>query len=99
MAKPLSSRIGKEVIFGIRPEDIYDKLFVTEAEPDNTVSVKVEVVEPMGAEVYLHLNTEKHPFVARVGPRSTPELFKSIDVVFDMGKVHFFDSETEKTIV
>ena len=99
MTGTLSSYIGKEIVFGIRPEDIYDKLFVTESQPENTVNVTVEVVEPMGAEVYLHLNTGKHPFIARVGPKSTPQAFKRLDAVFDMNKVHFFDKDTEKTII
>lgn len=99
MADALSSYIEEEIIFGIRPEDIYDKLFVTEAGPENTISVVVDVVETMGAEVYLYLNTKKHSFTARVGSRSTPEVFKQLDVVFDMSKVHFFDKETEKIII
>ncbi len=99
MAKPLSPYADKEIIFGIRPEDIYDKLFVTEAQPENTISVTVEVIEPMGSEVYLYLNTKKHSFIARVVSRSTPEVFAKLDVVFDMNKVHFFDKKTEKIII
>lgn len=99
MVDVLSSYIGKEIVFGIRPEDIYDKLFVTESQPENTISVIVDVVETMGSEVYLYLNTKKHSFIARVSSRSTPEVFKRLNVVFDMNKVHFFDQETEKTII
>jgi multiple sugar transport system ATP-binding protein len=99
MAEQLSPYVDKEIIFGIRPEDIYDKLFTTEAQPENTVSVTVEVVEPMGSEVYLYLNSQRHTFIARVTSRSTPEIFKKLDVVFDMGKVHFFDKKTEKRII
>ncbi len=99
MAGPLASYIDRKIIFGIRPEDIYDKLFAAEALPENTISVTVDVVEPMGAEIYLYLDTEKHSFIARVTSRSTPGLFEKIEVVFDMGKVHFFDKETEKIII
>jgi multiple sugar transport system ATP-binding protein len=99
MADTLASYIDKEITFGIRPEDIYDKLFAAVALPENTISVVVDVVETMGAEVYLYLNTKKHSFIARVGSRSTPEVFKKLDVVFDMNKVHFFDKETEAKII
>ncbi|MBN1872355.1 MAG: sn-glycerol-3-phosphate ABC transporter ATP-binding protein UgpC [Candidatus Omnitrophica bacterium] len=99
MKSALAQFINKEVIFGVRPEDIYDKLFVTKSESDNTVKVQVDVVETMGSEVYLYLKTPKHNFIARVGSRSTPELGKNIEVVIDMNKVHFFDKETENTIV
>jgi multiple sugar transport system ATP-binding protein len=90
---------GKDVTFGIRAEDIYDKLFVTEASPDNTVRVICEVVEPLGSEVYLYLNSGRHTFIARVGAHNRPDVNREMDVVFDMSKVHFFDKDTEKTII
>jgi multiple sugar transport system ATP-binding protein len=90
---------GKSVSFGIRPEDIYDKLFVQEAPAENTMIATCEVVEPMGSEVYLHLNTGKHLFIARVGAHDRPEVNQDLNLVFDMSKVHFFDRESEEAIV
>jgi multiple sugar transport system ATP-binding protein len=90
---------GKEVCFGIRAEDIYDKLFVSESSPDNTIQAICEVVEPLGSEVYLYLNTGKHNFIARVGAHNRPQVNREMSLVFDMSKVHFFDPETEKTII
>jgi len=99
MIPKMLSYIGKEVIFGIRSEDIYDKLFVSDAPPDNIVRVSCEVFEPMGSEVYLYLNTGRHTFIARVGAHDRPKINQDMDVVFDMSKVHFFDKDTEETIV
>jgi multiple sugar transport system ATP-binding protein len=99
MNKSLISYVGKEVIFGIRSEDIYDKLFVSEAPPENIVRVTCEVFEPMGSEVYLYLNTGKHTFIARVGAHDRPQINQDMDLVFDMSKVHFFDKDTEETII
>jgi multiple sugar transport system ATP-binding protein len=90
---------GKEVFFGIRSEDIHDKLFVSASSPDNTITATCEVVEPMGSEVYLYLNTGKHNFIARVGAHDRPDLNRDMDLVFDMSKVHFFDKDTEETII
>jgi len=90
---------GKEVVFGIRAEDIYDRLFVSEAAPDNIVKAVCEVIEPMGAEVYLYLNTGRHTFTARVGSHDRPEPNRDMEMVFNMNKVHFFDKETEETII
>jgi multiple sugar transport system ATP-binding protein len=95
----LRDYINQEVIFGIRSEDIYDKLFVSEAPPENIVKATCEVFEPMGSEVYLHLNTGRHTFIARVGAHDRPQVNQDMDLVFDMSKVHFFDKETEKTII
>lgn len=97
--KKIMPYIGKDIIFGIRSEDIYDKLFVSEAPPENIVRVNCEVVEPMGSEVYLYLNTGRHTFIARVGAHDSPPINQYMDVVFDMSKVHFFDKDTEGTII
>ncbi len=90
---------GKKVHMGIRAEDIYDKLFASEASPENTVKAICEVVEPLGSEVYLYLNSGKHSFIARVGAHDRPEVNRDMDLVFDMSKVHFFDCETQETII
>jgi multiple sugar transport system ATP-binding protein len=90
---------GKDVVFAIRSEDVYDKLFVSEASSDNTVRVTCEVVEPLGAEVLLYLNSGKNSLIARVGAHNRPEINKDMEVVFDMSKVHFFDPETEATVI
>ncbi|MFH1397601.1 MAG: sn-glycerol-3-phosphate ABC transporter ATP-binding protein UgpC [Candidatus Omnitrophota bacterium] len=97
--KKIAPYIGKEVILGIRPEDVYDKLFVSDAPPENVVRVNCEVVEPMGSEVYLYLNTGIHTFIARVGAHDRPPVNQDMDVVFDMSKVHFFDKTSEETII
>ncbi len=89
---------GKRILFGIRPQDIYDKLFVSDAPPENIVTATVEVVEPMGSEVYVYLNTGKNAFVARMGGHNKPQVNSDMDLVFDMSKVHFFDIQTEMAV-
>ena len=99
MVSRLSKYDGKPVLFGIRPEDLYDKLFITDAPVDCMVTANVELVEPLGAEVYLHLRVGQHAIIARVGPHDRPEVNQDMDLVFDMGKVHFFDIQTEESLV
>ncbi len=99
MAARLLAYENKPVVFGIRPEDLYDKLFITDAPTDCIVTSTVELVEPLGAEVYLHLRVGQHALIARVGPHDRPEVNQDIDLVFDMGKAHFFDTKTEQAIV
>ncbi len=99
MVGVMTPYIGKDVVFGIRPEDIFDKLFIGEASPDSTISATVEVIEPMGAEVYLYLNTGAHSFVARVDAHERAEVNQDLEMVFNMSKVHFFDAETEETLI
>ena len=99
MLTKIKPYLGKDIIFGIRSEDIYDKLFVSQAPAENIVRVTCEVAEPMGSEVYLYLNTGRHTFIARVGAHDRPNVNQDMDVVFDMSKVHFFDKDTEETII
>ncbi len=89
----------KELTFGIRPEDIHDKLFIPEAPKEATLSATIEVIEPMGSETILYLNTGKTPFTAEVSSKEKAEVNQEIELVFDMSKAHFFDNETEKAIV
>jgi multiple sugar transport system ATP-binding protein len=99
MAKSLTGYAGKSVVFGSRPEDINEKSHASFAKPDQTATATVEVVEPMGAEIYLYLNTGSHTFVARVNPHERAEVGQKLDMAFDMPKSHFFDSQTEQVIV
>lgn len=99
MYDKLNSYVDKKVFFGIRPENIYDKLFASAASPENTVRVKCEVVEPMGSENHILLSTDDNSLVAIVDAHDRPQISEYIEMVFDMSRVHFFDKDTEKTIV
>jgi multiple sugar transport system ATP-binding protein len=90
---------GKEVTFGVRPEDIYDKLFVTDAPKENTFTATVEVVEPLGSEVYIYVKAGTHSLIARVGAHDRPAANQDIDLVCDMTQTHFFDNETGQAII
>lgn len=98
MYPKISGYENKTVTFGIRPEDIYDKLFVQDAPPENTITAVCEVIEPLGSEVYLYLRSGKNSFVARVGGHDKPEVNQDMDLVFDMSKAHFFDIDTQFAI-
>ncbi len=88
----------QHVVFGIRPEDIYDRIFAQDARPEFTITATVEVVEPIGSEIYLFLNAGRSNFVARVTNQDTAASNQDVQVVFDMSKAHFFDPVTEEAI-
>ena len=98
-AGKLMGTVGQPVIFGIRPEDINEKSIASYAAPDQTVAATVEVVEPMGAEVYIYLTTGAHSFIARVHAHQRAEVGQPLALAFDMQKSHVFDGRTEKIIV
>ncbi|WP_062352362.1 ABC transporter ATP-binding protein [Bacillus kwashiorkori] len=90
--------VGKEIIFGIRPEQIHDEPVFLESFPNAIVNVKIEVAELLGAELMLYSSLNNHDFVARVDSRSEVKAGDTVQLAFDMNKVHFFDAETEQRI-
>jgi multiple sugar transport system ATP-binding protein len=94
----LTSYVDRNVAFGSRPEDVSVRPW-TDASADSGVSAAVEVIEPMGAETYLYLNTGAHSLIARVPPHERPAIGQRLGIMFDMRKCHFFDTATEITIV
>ena len=99
MYPALEPYLDQKICMGIRPEDIYDKLFASSATPDNTVALMCDVIETLGSQNYLYLATGKHVFIAVVEASNQPPSGGIVEVVFDTQKVHFFDIATEKTIV
>jgi len=96
----LEKYIDKDVIFGIRPENIYDKMFaMAPAEGENTATAMVDVVEPLGSETILHLVIGEDKLVAVVDPKTEAKEEQTIDIVFDMNTMHVFDKETGKAIL
>ena len=95
----IAAYVGKEVVFGIRPEDVHDEPdFLAKSENTKTTAT-VEVTELMGAETYLYLTCEGNAITARVEPTSVAKSGDTITIAFDMNKMHLFDKETEKTIL
>ncbi len=96
--KVLEPYVGQEVVFGIRPEDIHSLQTATVIREKAKIQAQVEVVELMGSEVYLYLATQKNHLVARIESNDYPRAGQEAEVIFDMGKVHFFDKRTEEVI-
>ena len=95
------SYIGKEVVMGIRPENIHDEERFLSVADNNLVEAKVEVVELMGSETYLYLKVDgkESNVVARVDPRSTSRTGDTVKVAFETTRLPFFDKDTELSIL
>ena len=91
--------IGKKVIFGIRPESIYDEEeFLEKADKEAIIDAKVRVYELMGAEVYLYFDLGEDQITARVKPSTQAKVGESTKFAFDMKKSYLFDPETSLII-
>jgi multiple sugar transport system ATP-binding protein len=97
-AAPYRLHTDKDIIFGIRPENIHDADFVPPNIDAEKVAVKVDVTELMGNEIFLYLVSGKNTFVARVDPRSKLRVGQQAQVMFDMDNFHIFDASTEEAI-
>lgn len=98
LSAPYKNMDGKNVIFGIRPENIHDTEFAPQGIVGEKVNVKVDVTELMGNETLLYLLSDKNTFIARVDPRSKKRIGDDMQVIFDMDKIHIFDASTEEAI-
>jgi multiple sugar transport system ATP-binding protein len=91
--KNLAPYESREAVLGIRPED-----FAVSEEGTEAVRVKVDLVELMGAEMYLHCNlgdiklTVRTPVIDGLKPDCT------LNLAINVNKIHIFDKETETAI-
>ena len=92
-------RVGKTVVFGIRPEDIYDRLFAQATRLEATVSARVEVKEPLGSDLFLYLRVGDRTINARMNPATKVDVGGTLDVYVDMGKMHLFDKKSGDAII
>ncbi|MCP8968172.1 ABC transporter ATP-binding protein [Ectobacillus ponti] len=90
--------VGKEVIMGIRPEDVHDEPVFISAAQGSVVNAKIEVAELLGAESMLYSQVAGQDFVARVDARTDFKPGHNVELAFDMNKVHFFDVDSESRI-
>lgn len=90
---------GKEVILGIRPEDIQASNLAQQAYPNQTIEAEVIVSELLGAETMLYLRAGSTEFVSRVEARDFRNPGEKITVALNLNKSHFFDAQTEHRII
>jgi len=87
--------VGRDLTFGIRPEDLH---FDEKAKEGTFIPSNVEVVEPLGAETHLYVNTGTHSIICRVNPTVMLHVGDEAKFVPNMDRVTFFDLETEQAL-
>jgi multiple sugar transport system ATP-binding protein len=92
----LTQYSGKEIILGIRPEDI--RPAANEDPGYFRIEATAQRVEELGAETHVHLAAARHSFVARLSTQSGARLNGRLAITFDMHKAHFFDPVTGHAI-
>jgi multiple sugar transport system ATP-binding protein len=92
----INSMIGhknEKLLFGIRPEHIYDREFLKEYDPRHVIKAKVDLIEPVGAFVILQITLGGKTVVAQVDPHTQATVNREIELVIDMEKMHLFSPD------
>ena len=85
------SLVGSEAFFGIRPNDIYDRLYAPENLKGNAIHAVVDVIEPLGSEIHLNVTAGKHNLVAMVDTQTDVRMHQEIELAIDLNKMHLFE--------
>ncbi len=103
----------KEVVFGVRPEDLHDEEAWVNDDKYPSIEVKVDVVEALGSETLLYCKTRSEivssdtiksivddvsNLIAKVDSRSSTKAGDTVKIAIDIAHSHLFDKETEITI-
>jgi multiple sugar transport system ATP-binding protein len=80
------------VVFGVRPEDI-------RLAESGGFAAGIEVAEQMGNENILYLRMGDDTLIARVPPDHRARPGESVQVLFNLDRVYFFDVQSEATLV
>lgn len=89
---------GKDIKFGIRPEDIRETHTFDGENKNTTFDVEIQVVELHGSEIMLFAEMNGFEYIARVDARTEVSVGDVVQFSFDMDKCHFFDKDTEEAI-
>jgi multiple sugar transport system ATP-binding protein len=84
----------RQLVLGVRPEDIYDREMYDRPIDGNAITARVEFLEPLGNEVLATCAFGQHELVARLTPRTSARSNQSLDLVFDMEQAKFFYPDT-----
>jgi len=93
-AEILKSYIGKKVYLGVRPED----LKFTKKPEVNNLKATVSVIEPLGNETHLYIDTKENQYIARSHPENDFQVGNEVNFTPNIDKIQFFDIETERSL-
>jgi len=92
--------VGRDVIFGIRPEDMHDcQLSHVPSTDGNTGTVRIDVMEPMGDRVVVYALVGEATVLCSLDSNTAAVEETDLEIVFDMSKCHLFDKDTEDSLL
>ncbi len=96
MTNRLGAQAGKEVTFGIRPEDLR---IANGSDPaEMSIEAVVEVIERLGSQILLDVAVGPGMMVAAVEPTVGAKVHEHLRLAVNPHRLHFFDAESEAAI-
>lgn len=95
-ANNLKAYAGKDIVVGIRPEDL--KIKYTEELSNYTTKACVDITELMGSEIYIYFVCYGQKLICKTTADTIIKPDSEIEIAFDINKIHFFEKETESAI-
>ena len=93
-ARPPETQAGRDVVLGIRPENVVDPGEAGEG-PTASLPVEVDFVEPLGDEVIVHGRLGDEVLLCKLAPYRVPEAGSRLEVALELSRMHVFDAKTE----
>ncbi len=97
-AETFEKYVGQSVVLGVRPEDIYTDAERLERNADSTINAQIDIVELMGAEIYVYLICGEQKLIVRTPGGYAKKAGENAKFAFNMDKIHLFDKKTEQAI-
>jgi multiple sugar transport system ATP-binding protein len=97
LANPKLGAGQVKVTCGIRPEDVSTTSIASDRV--GMANGTVDLVEPLGSDVYVNVVLGRDMLLARVTPENAPQENEQVQVGLTLGKIHFFDAESGNTLL
>lgn len=104
LSDDIKEYVGKEVVLGIRPEDLHPEKPFIDTFQDSVFEIEADLVEITGAEMNIYFNYDSmkkndNMQIVRTSSRTMVTSGDVIQVAIDKNKIHLFDKQSEISIL
>jgi multiple sugar transport system ATP-binding protein len=96
IAKKLQAHEGHQLVVGIRPENL--RPMQSSVTPGLQIQAQIELIEPIGNEIFVNLRFANIDIVMRTPPCPLPEPGAALTLGYSPSALHFFDAKSELSI-
>jgi multiple sugar transport system ATP-binding protein len=98
-ARDLASYKDREIVLGVRPEDLRDLSLFKEKNLSEPQKITADVIEPIGSEIYLYFRSLEQSYCMRMPPRVIYKPGDALQIGLNLDKLYYFDPGTENRVL